>query len=97
MSRISEEKIKKIKESIISLLFSKFPFSMSTARIARELVRDEEFIKNILLELEKEKFLERANNHTRKIEWRLSDKVYATYKNLLEKNKFVADGKPLDR
>jgi len=84
MSRISEEKIKKIKESIISLLFSKFPYAMSTARIARELVRDEEFIKKILLELEKEKIVKRIAKYQRKNEWQLSNKAYEAYKNLVK-------------
>jgi DNA-binding Lrp family transcriptional regulator len=86
MPRISQEKIKKIKEAIIALLFSRFPYAMSTAAIARELARDEEFIKAILLEMEKEKFLKRVGNYARKIEWQLSESVYSTYKNLLKGN-----------
>jgi hypothetical protein len=82
MPKISQEKIKKIKESIISLLFSKYPYALSTAKIARELARDEEFIKAILLEMEREKFLKRVGNYLRKNEWQLSEKVYETYKRL---------------
>jgi hypothetical protein len=82
MPKISQEKIKKIKESIISLLFSKYPYPLSTAKIARELARDEEFIKAILLEMEREKFLKRVGNYLRKNEWQLSEKVYETYKRL---------------
>ncbi len=83
MSRISQEKKNKIKEMIISLLFSKYPYSLSTTKIAKELARDEEFVKSILLEMEKEKFLKRKE-YSRKVEWQLTEKVYETYKKLIK-------------
>ncbi|MEM2478814.1 MAG: hypothetical protein QXJ92_01270 [Candidatus Pacearchaeota archaeon] len=82
MPKISQEKITKIKEAIISLLFEKFPHSLFTAEIARELARDEEFIKALLLELEKAAIVKRSSNFTRKIKWTLSEKAYFAYKKL---------------
>jgi len=83
MPKIGQEKIKKIKENILALLFEKMPHALFTSNIASELARDEEFIKSIMLELEKEGLVKRIDNHfLRKIQWSLSDKVYLTYKNL---------------
>ncbi|MEM1577885.1 MAG: hypothetical protein QXM27_02665 [Candidatus Pacearchaeota archaeon] len=87
MSKISEEKIKKIKEEILALLFNKFPYSLFTAQIARELARDEEFIKKILFDLEKVGLVRRIKEKngkilSRKILWQLTEKAYFAYKNL---------------
>lgn len=89
MSKISEEKIKKIKEEILALLFSKFPYPLFTTQIAKELARDEEFIKKILLDLEKMGLIKRIKEKngkimTKKMLWQLTDKAYIAYKNIKE-------------
>lgn len=92
MPPISKEKIKKIKENIIFCLFNSFPKALFTSEIANEIVRDEEFTKKILLELEKEKFIFRIslnNNgkkYSRRLKWALNSLVYNNYKTLLNNN-----------
>ena len=49
MPRISESKKKKISEQILSYLFLISPKQVFTSNIAKELARDEEFIKKLLL------------------------------------------------
>jgi hypothetical protein len=84
--RLSKDKKDKIAEQILSFLYHGFPNEPFTAEIAREVVRDEEFIKRILFEL-KDKSLVlaiRKNNKgemfSRRLKWRLSNKVYDIYR-----------------
>jgi len=83
--KISQAKKEKIIEQILAFLYESFPKQPFTSEIAREIARDEEFIKSILFEI-KEKGLVvpiRKNKHglnfTRRIRWRLSNKVYEVY------------------
>lgn len=83
--RISQTKKDKITEQILSFLYHSFPHQPFTAEIAREIARDEEFIKTMLFEL-KEKGLvnsirrnSKGETFTRRIKWRLSNKVYDVY------------------
>jgi len=80
--RLSKEKKDKIIEQILSyiyLIFPKYPF---TSEIAKEIARDEEFIKKLLLELKEKKLVIpiKKNNKgeifSRRIKWRLSNNVY---------------------
>jgi len=86
MPKISEQKIEKISEQIISHLFSIFPKQIFTADIAKELARDEEFMKNLLLELEKKELVIKINKnpkgfqYSRRLRWRISNKAYEIYK-----------------
>jgi len=84
--KLSKDKKDRISEQILSFLYHSFPNEPFTAEIAREVVRDEEFIKRILFEL-KEKNLVlaiRKNNKgdlfSRRLKWRLSNKVYDVYR-----------------
>ena len=85
MPRISEEKEKKIKESILYVLFQQTPKLLFTADVAKELARDEEFIKKLLLDLETRKFVisskknSLGQDYTRRIRWRLSNQAYQAY------------------
>ena len=86
MVKISEEKRNKIKSNILSTLFEHSPKALFTAEIARELARDEEFIKRILMDL-KSKLLvvpvtknSKGDPFSRRIKWRLATKVYDIYK-----------------
>ena len=85
--RISQEKKQKIKESILSLLFHSTR-ALFTAHIARELARDEEFIKALLLEMEKQGLVKKINKNNKgkpykkRLRWTLTSKAYDAYKQL---------------
>jgi len=85
--KISNEKIEKISEQILSLLYSITPKSLFTSHIAKEIARDEEFVKKILLNLKTEKLVREIKKnpkgvtYLRRLRWRLSDEAYQAYKN----------------
>lgn len=89
MSKLSEEKIKKIKEEILSLLYTNNLKPMFTNEIAKHLIRDEEFIKRILLELKKEDLVreikksQKGAKYRRWRRWALSKKAYEAYDTLI--------------
>ena len=86
MPTISEQKKEKISEHVVSHLFSIFPKQVYTVEIAKELARDEEFIKKILLSLEKKKLVikidknSKGYQYSRRLRWRISNKAYEIYK-----------------
>lgn len=88
--KISQVKKDKITEQIISYLFHIFPKSPYTAQIAREIARDEEFMKDLLIELKEKSIVIAIKKNkngiifSRRTKWRLTSKVYNIYK---EKNK----------
>ncbi len=65
MPRISEEKIEKISEQILSYLFGVFPRLVFTVDVARELARDEEFVKRLLLGLEEKGLVVRGSKNSK--------------------------------
>lgn len=83
--KISEEKKNKIIEQIIYYLYQSFPNYPFTAEISREIARDEEFIKKLLFELKDKNIVIsiKKNNKgkifSRKIRWKLSNKIYEIY------------------
>jgi len=83
--RLSQEKKDKIAEQILSFLYHSFPKQPFTAEIAREVIRDEEFIKRILFDLKEKKLVilikknSKGKLFTRRLKWRLSNKVYNIY------------------
>ena len=86
--KLSKVKRDKISEQILSLLYHQFPKSLFTAEIARELVRDEEFIKTIMFEL-KEKTLVTAIKknslgevYSRRIRWALAPQAHKAYQSI---------------
>jgi len=84
--KISEKKREKISEQIISLLYSIIPKSLFTIEIAREIARDEEFTKELLLNLKQKNIIVEIKKnpkgilYLRRSRWRLRDKVYNFYK-----------------
>ena len=86
--KISKQKEDKISEQILLFLFTQSPKAIFTSYISREIARDEEFIKKLLLELEKKDLVVqvRKNNngvdYSRRMRWRLSNKAYEAYKKL---------------
>lgn len=87
MPTISTEKKEKIQEQILSYLFSIFPKQTFTSTIAKELARDEEFIKDLLIFLEKKELVVQISknsegyNYSRRKRWRISNSAYEVYKN----------------
>ena len=83
--RLSQEKKNKIIEQILSYLYTVFPDYPFTAGIAKEIARDEEFIKKILFELKDKNLVipikknKKGNIFSRRIKWRLANKVYEIY------------------
>lgn len=88
MPSISKKKKSKISEQILSYLYSISPEAAFTSKIAEEVVRDEEFTKSLLEELEKGKLLIRINkgpdgqDYARWSRWRLSNAAFDAYKKL---------------
>jgi hypothetical protein len=84
--KLSNEKRNKISEQVLSYLYSKFPHQPFTAEISREIARDEEFIKKILMDLNKQKLvvLIRKNKDgepfSRRQKWTLTSQVYDIYR-----------------
>ena len=86
--KLSQVKKDKISEQILSHLYHLYPQSRFTAEIARELARDEEFIKALMLELQKKSLVTAIKknpagiDYERRIKWRLSNNSYSAYKSL---------------
>lgn len=86
MPQISKQKKDKIAEQILSYLFSVSPESRFTSDIAKEIARDEEFVKVLLHDLTDKKLLNKVTkspegiDYERRQRWRLSDKAYTVYK-----------------
>ncbi len=87
--KISKEKKEKISEQILALLFSSSPKLLFTFNIAREIARDEEFVKQLLLGLKQKGFVVEVKknpegvSYKRRARWRLSDQAYKVYKSRL--------------
>ena len=87
--KISEEKTLKIFEQILAYLFSVSPRPVFTLEIARELARDEEFMKKLLLDLKKKKLITeikkspKGNPYLRRSRWKMTDEAYTAYKKKL--------------
>ncbi len=88
--KISKEKKEKISEQILAFLYSCNPAPLFTCHIAREIARDEEFIKKILSELKKNKLIIEIKKNPQGIDyktrsrWKMSDEVYQVYRNKLK-------------
>ena len=84
--KISSKKREKISEQILAHLFSIFPKAVFTSNIAQEIARDEEFVKNLLLELKSRKFVieikknAQGADYIRRSRWNLTDEVHQRYK-----------------
>jgi len=84
--RLSQDKKDRIIEQILLFLYHAFPDQPFTAEVAREIARDEEFIKRILLELTEKNLVipikknKNGEPFSRRLKWRLTSKVYDVYK-----------------
>jgi hypothetical protein len=83
--RISQTKKDRIMEQILSFLYHTFPNQPFTAEIAREIARDEEFVKTILFDLRAKGFVipirknSKGEIFSRRLKWRLTNKIYDIY------------------
>tara|TARA_Y100000034_G_scaffold106823_1_gene135816 strand:+ start:52 stop:321 length:270 start_codon:yes stop_codon:yes gene_type:complete len=83
---ISKEKREKISEQILADLYSLAPEAKFTAHIARELARDEEFIKKLLLEMKGKNLVveikknPQGKDYVRRSRWKLSSQTHQVYK-----------------
>ncbi|MCW8966377.1 MAG: hypothetical protein OQK82_06800 [Candidatus Pacearchaeota archaeon] len=86
--RISDKKKNKITEQILSFLYLNNPKSFFTSHIAREIARDEEFVKSLLLVLKEKKLIIEIKKNSKGIKylkrsrWKLSELSYNAYKKL---------------
>ncbi|MFH1503376.1 MAG: hypothetical protein ABIE36_01845 [Candidatus Diapherotrites archaeon] len=84
---ISKEKQEKISEQILAYLYSVNPKPLFTFYIAREIARDEEFVKKLLFDLKKKNLVIEIKKNTkgreylRRRRWKLTEEVYTFYKN----------------
>ncbi|MBU0894592.1 MAG: hypothetical protein KKF48_03070 [Nanoarchaeota archaeon] len=84
--KISNIKREKISEQILAYLYSISPKPAFTSHIAREIARDEEFIKDLLFELKKKNLiLDIKKNafglpYKRRLRWKLSNSAYNFYR-----------------
>lgn len=90
--KLSKEKRDKIAEQILSHIFYSFPKQLFTSEIAKELARDEEFIKSLLFELKDKGLIvqirknDKGKSFIRRQRWQLSPKAYEVYQNRINKN-----------
>lgn len=85
MPKISQEKIQKIKEQILFYLYSIFPKQVFTSDIAREIARDEEFVKKLLIDLQKDRWIiqiqknPKGTKYFQRLRWRISNQTHKAY------------------
>ncbi|MEK6871548.1 MAG: hypothetical protein AABX16_01460 [Nanoarchaeota archaeon] len=83
--KISKAKKDKITEQILIYLYQVFPKYPFTAEIAKEIARDEEFIKRLLIELKEKNVVidikknQKGHLFSRRIKWKLTNKVYELF------------------
>lgn len=85
MSKISSIKKEKIKEEILRIIYENYPNFAYTYQIADPLSRDDEFILDLLKDLEKKDIvscLKESSGNNIKRKWGLKREVYEKYKEL---------------
>ena len=88
MPAISRKKRSKISEQILSYLYQTSPEAHFTSKISEEIIRDEEFTKALLEDLEKAKLVVRitkspdGQDYAKWNRWRLSNAAFDAYKKL---------------
>lgn len=85
MSKLSSDKKQKISEQILSVLFNNFPNSLFTSKISEQIIRDEEFTKQLLFSLKENKLIisihqnSKGTQYLKRIRWRLSNQTHNLY------------------
>lgn len=86
--KISEEKKEKICEQILGYLYSINPKPLFTINIAKEVARDEEFTKKLLIYLKKKSLIveikknSMGKEYLKRSRWKLSEAAYSHYKQI---------------
>jgi predicted transcriptional regulator len=86
--KISKEKKKRISEHMLIFLYSNAPKPFFTSTIAKEIARDEGFVKNLLLELKNKNLVieikknPKGKPYRKRSRWKLSDVAYNAYKKI---------------
>ncbi len=89
MPRLSKEKLQKISEQILAILYEHYPKSLFTSHIAKEIARDEEFTKYLLKDLNNKNLITQINknskgiNYLKRLQWRLSNQTHKAYRDNL--------------
>lgn len=84
--KISIQKKEKIYEQILAVLYSNSPNALFTINVAKELARDEEFTKSLLIDLRKKgvvlevKKSPEGQPYLKRSRWTLTDNAYQAYK-----------------
>jgi predicted transcriptional regulator with HTH domain len=84
--KISNQKRDKIYEQILAYLYSVSPKALFTMNIAKEIARDEEFVKTLLIDLKKKGVIVEIKKspegvaYLKRSRWTLSDSAYQAYK-----------------
>ena len=84
--KISDKNKQKISEHILAYLYSIGPKAVFTFQIAQEIARDEEFVKQLLINLKNKGLVIDIKKNSmgmpylKRIRWKLSDKAYCAYK-----------------
>jgi hypothetical protein len=84
--KISIQKRERISEQILAFLYSVSPQAVFTSHVAKEIARDEEFTKSLLLDLKLKKLVieikknSKGLNYLKRSRWRLSEAAYNIYK-----------------
>jgi hypothetical protein len=83
---ISKEKKERISEQILAHLYLNNPKPLFTVDVAKEIARDEEFVKKLLKELKKKELVLQITKNPQGIDyikrsrWKLSEKAYLSYR-----------------
>ena len=90
--KISNQKRDKIYEQILAFLYSISPKALFTMNIAKEIARDEEFVKTLLIDLKKKGLIieikksPKGISYLKRSRWTLSDIAYQAYKKHQQEN-----------
>ncbi len=85
--KISQLKRDKISEQILFFLYENSPKPIFTSHIAREIARDEEFVKKLLFELKQKNLVKeikknsQGRKYVRRSRWVLNKQVYHFFNN----------------
>jgi len=90
--KISAEKRERISEQILATLFMNSPKPLFTFYIAKDIARDEEFVKDLLEDLKKKGLVVKVDknpkgiSYKRRARWKMSNEAYNAYKKKAETN-----------
>jgi len=93
--KLSKEKKDKIAEQVLMHLYTSFPKQLFTSEVAKEVARDEEFIKTLMFELKDKNLVlaikknEEGKDFIRRVRWQLSGPAYQAYDIKAKENPIV--------